>query len=643
LPQSISSSRRVILTDHPWLDLNIETEIFERAGIDFFAGPVEAPDAATVERMIVEVNPDAVITCWAKVNDNAVNSPAKLRVVARLGIGIDNIAVEAATKRGVWVTNVPDYCVQDVSDHAVALLLAHSRGIVRLDRAAKNGDWKPSEAVLQRAADLTVGIIGFGQIGRMTAKKLAPFGCLILAYSPSLVSTGDGVRVASLVEIQREADVIILHAPLTPASTHLVDRVFIAGCRKKPFIINVSRGPLIENEALLQGLSDGQLRGAALDVVESEPTPPLSILTHPAIIITPHVAFSSESSVSELRRRVCEEVVRVLDGEHPLHPCNSPIAPDVPLEGGVASDVRIVNGPGGPAVVKSALSRLRVKADWTADPKRSMTEVMALKTAAELLGKSAVPEVLWSDPTRHTFAMSLITPPFRNWKTSMLAGTVEQDVADRAGYQLATLHRKSAVRSDIRERFSDVSNFESLRVVPFFLRTAEKCADIGPAIVRAAEGMAERRSALVHGDYSPKNILTDGRDIVILDWEVAHWGDPRFDIAFCLSHLILKASRRGADRAALLRAADAFGASYRAIHGEMWDDHLPPLIGALLIARLDGYSPIDYLEDIDGPLIRTSAVSMLGNRQLPGSLTALLPSEIERTNSNDTLCSRSSR
>jgi 5-methylthioribose kinase len=148
---------------------------------------------------------------------------------------------------------------------------------------------------------------------------------------------------------------------------------------------------------------------------------------------------------------------------------------------------------------------------------------------------------------------------------------------------------------------------------------------LAPAILKVVEGLRTRRTALVHGDYSPKNILTNGSDIVILDWEVAHWGDPRFDIAFCLSHLLLKTFRRQADRAAFLRSAHGFSTAYRSEHGSVWDEHLSPLVGALIIARLDGTSPVEYLDSVDLAAVRGHAERLLSDHgSTPDPLDGLL-------------------
>lgn len=323
---------RILITDHPWPDLDLETTIASAAGFELIGGPIEAGDAAHIEKMIEQHDPIAIMTCWAQVSAAAIAKPTQLKIVARLGVGLDNIAIDAVTQRGAWVTNVPDYCVEEVSDHAIAMMLASARGIVAFDREAKQGMWNPSSARLNRVRNLTVGVIGYGHIGRATARKLAQgFNCRVLVNSPSLLRAHapgaeifKGIHVGSIEAIQAQADVIILHLPLTPNTHHMINDAFIAACVKKPLLINVSRGGLIDNAALVRALDAKQLAAAALDVVEGEPTPPLTAVGRDDVIVTPHIAFSSAASLAELRQRCTEDVVRVLRGEAPLHPCNKP-------------------------------------------------------------------------------------------------------------------------------------------------------------------------------------------------------------------------------------------------------------------------------------------------------------------------------
>jgi D-3-phosphoglycerate dehydrogenase / 2-oxoglutarate reductase len=323
---------KVLITDHPWPDVAIEQSICAQHGHELIAGPIEAMPQAAIEQFVIQHRPDAIMCCWATVSAAAIQSPPDLRVVARLGVGLDNIAIQAATERGAWVTNVPDYCVEEVSDHVVAMLLSHWRGIVRFDRESKLGRWNPASARLRRTRNMTVGVVGYGRIGAATTRKLAQgFGSRVLVTSPSLgrdhplgAEIAPQTFVASLEQIQLHADAIVLHLPLSSATQRLVNDAFLGACRRKPFLINVSRGGLVDNDALVRALDAGVLSGAALDVVEGEPAPPPSLIGRADVIVTPHIAFSSDASLEELRRRCTEDVMRVLRGEQPLHACNVP-------------------------------------------------------------------------------------------------------------------------------------------------------------------------------------------------------------------------------------------------------------------------------------------------------------------------------
>ncbi len=314
----------VVQTDFAWPDVEIESAVIEGAGHRLVAGPSEASPPDQIEALVAENDPEAIMTCWAEVSAAAIASPAKLSIVQRIGVGLDNIAVEAATARGAWVANVPDYCVEEVSDHAVAMIMGWLRGIVPYDREVKEGAWNPAAARLRRAANLTVGILGYGRIGRASGRKLAGVGLTVLAYDVAPQGDSGPAKMAELDELLTRSDIVLIHLPLTPETEHLVDAGFLARMREGSLLVNVSRGPVVDSAALIAALKDGPLAAAALDVVEGEPDPPRELVARPDIVVTPHVAFSSDASLAELRRRSAEEVVRVLAGEPPENPCNAP-------------------------------------------------------------------------------------------------------------------------------------------------------------------------------------------------------------------------------------------------------------------------------------------------------------------------------
>ncbi|MES2482648.1 MAG: C-terminal binding protein [Pseudomonadota bacterium] len=316
--------QKVLLTDHAWPDDSIERSVIEGAGFELFSGPANPAPVTEIDALCRQIKPDAILTCWAQVSSSAIEATANLKIVARLGVGLDNIAVATASERGIWVTNVPDYCVEEVSDHAVGMALAWTRGLVFFDRAVRQGHWEPSKAKLRRLSTLTCGIVGFGRIGRMTAKKLAGFGCRLMAYDPFPSAPTAGVEGVDLDTLFATSDIVIVHAPLNDKTHHLVNRERLGHMKQGGLLINVSRGGVVDSDAMVEALDLGILDAAAVDVLESEPLVPEGMIRHPRCIFTPHVAFSSDASLIDLRRRAAEEVVRVLKGEKPRNPVNKP-------------------------------------------------------------------------------------------------------------------------------------------------------------------------------------------------------------------------------------------------------------------------------------------------------------------------------
>ena len=313
----------VLQTDFAWPDVAIERAVIEAAGHKLVAGPAVPLSAAGIEALVREHDPAAIMTCWAQVSAAAIAAPRDLKIVQRIGVGLDNIAVAAASARGAWVANVPDYCIPEVADHAVALLLDWARGTVAFDADVKRGEWNPAKAKLRRVADLTVGIVGVGRIGAATAQRLAAFGCTVLGHSRAPKPTGS-VAFVAFDNLLARSDVVIIHAPLTDDTNRMFGAATLARMKRGAFLINVSRGQIVDNDALLAALVQGHQSGAGLDVIDGEPNPPRTLVERSDVIVTPHVAFSSDASLAELRRRAAEEVVRVLAGERPQFPCNSP-------------------------------------------------------------------------------------------------------------------------------------------------------------------------------------------------------------------------------------------------------------------------------------------------------------------------------
>ncbi|MHB8816353.1 MAG: C-terminal binding protein [Steroidobacteraceae bacterium] len=321
----MTSPPTVLLTDYAWTDTAIEARLIEGAGFRLATGPAKAASADVIAALVAEHQPAAIMTNWAPVSAAAIAASRALRIVARLGVGLDNIAVDEATRRGIWVTNVPDYCIEEVSDHAVAMVLDWARGLTHFDREVKSGRWEPASARLRRVRDLTCGIIGLGRTGRRTAEKLRGFGTRLLTHTRGVHTAAPiaGIEMTTLEDLLPRSDAVIVHLPLTPHTRHLLDRERIALMRPGAFLVNVSRGAVIDTPALIEALDGGRLAGAALDVLEHEPHVPPGLL-RPNVILTPHIAFSSDSSLRDLRRKASEEVVRVLRGERPRQARNAP-------------------------------------------------------------------------------------------------------------------------------------------------------------------------------------------------------------------------------------------------------------------------------------------------------------------------------
>jgi D-3-phosphoglycerate dehydrogenase len=314
------------MTDRAWPDDSVEREVIEAAGFRFVTGPPEAPSTLEVERAVTRHQPAAVMTCWAQVSATAMTLSTPLQLVARMGVGLDNIAVDYATGHGILVTNVPDYCVEEVSDHAVGFALAWTRGLIHFEREVRAGRWDPSSAKLRRLSALTCGVVGFGRIGRRTATKLRALGATVVASEPFPPADTEGIKVVPLPDLLVASDIVIIHAPLTETTRHLIGEPELALMPPGGLLINVSRGPLVDTDAVIAALNSGHLGAAGLDVLQSEPEVPAGLLAHPNAMITPHVAFSSDVAVEQLRRTAAEEVVRVLSGQPPRYACNRPAA-----------------------------------------------------------------------------------------------------------------------------------------------------------------------------------------------------------------------------------------------------------------------------------------------------------------------------
>ncbi|HEU4484436.1 MAG TPA: phosphotransferase [Povalibacter sp.] len=282
------------------------------------------------------------------------------------------------------------------------------------------------------------------------------------------------------------------------------------------------------------------------------------------------------------------------------------------LPGGVSCEVVLERDASGrEIVVKQPLARLKVAADWRSDPGRWNVEVAALRAMRELLDPGAVPRVLWEDPANHRFAMERIDPALRNWRDELNERRVDPATADRVGEWLGQLHRRSASRPDLAQAFASREYFMQLRIEPFFRRIAQRNPQIDPAVRTVIDAMLAPGRALIHGDFSPKNMLVRGSQVVVLDCETAHWGDPRFDVAFCLMHLTLDALHKPPSEPFVAAARTFLDAYVREAGDADLDALLVMTTGCLVLARLEGDSPIDFREQLDLAAVKQLALDWI--------------------------------
>ncbi|UNK70443.1 aminoglycoside phosphotransferase family protein [Microbacterium sp. H1-D42] len=287
----------------------------------------------------------------------------------------------------------------------------------------------------------------------------------------------------------------------------------------------------------------------------------------------------------------------------------------VPLTGGVSSDIRLVRIGGRTVVLKRALAQLKVDAEWSAPIERGEAEARWLRYAATVV-PDAVPKVLATDDASYAIALEYLAPEqYPNWKTQLLAGDVDAGTAAAVGRMLGRIHSASAAASDLAADFANDDLFESLRIEPYLRRTADAVPEATDAIEEVIALLQSNRRALVHGDVSPKNILIGAASPVLLDAECATWGDPAFDVAFCLNHLVLKAVHLPELAAQFEFAADALRAAY--LEQVDWepgsdiDARIDRILPALQLARVAGASPVEYLDRRARATVRQRALAAL--------------------------------
>jgi D-3-phosphoglycerate dehydrogenase len=316
---------KVLLTDYAWTDLEIERQTLAGIGAELVVAPAKDPASLAAAAR----DACAIMTNWAKVTREVIDAAPQLRIIARLGIGLDNIDVAHATERKIAVTNVPDYCLIEVAEHALALLLSLARKIAFYHHETKSARYDLAAGPrLARIEGQTLGIVGLGHIGRRLAAKAAALGLKVVATSRSAGADSAGVRIVSLDELLRTSDYVSLHLPLVAETRHLIGARQLQLMKPTAYLINTARGGLIDQTALSAALAAGELAGAGLDVQDPEP-PDLSLppWNDPRVVVTPHAAFVSRESLENLRTRAARQVAQFLTGEQPENVVNGVTRP----------------------------------------------------------------------------------------------------------------------------------------------------------------------------------------------------------------------------------------------------------------------------------------------------------------------------
>jgi len=314
--------RVVAVTDSVFPSLEPAKAVLSKIGGELRLAPEPTPEGI----LSVARDADAVLTTYAKVTAEMISQMTRCRVISRFGIGVDNVDIPVATSKGIVVTKVPDYCLDEVSDHAMALLLALIRKIPFANTRTQSGNWEMKAVVpIHRLRGTVLGLVAFGQIPQLVTPKAQAFGMQVITYDPYVsdeVLKRANVRRVELDELIRTSDYISLHCPLTPETKHLFSSGAFQKMKRSAYLVNTARGPVIDEAALAQALDQKLIAGAALDVMENEPPGTSPLFGRDNIIVTPHTSFYSEESLVDLQTKAAEEVVRVLSGQAPRNPVN---------------------------------------------------------------------------------------------------------------------------------------------------------------------------------------------------------------------------------------------------------------------------------------------------------------------------------
>ncbi len=317
---------RALVLTHVFPDLTPERAVLEPHGIDVIDGALLGPEARLREAAAC----DALLVQDTPIDAAFIGRLSRCRVLGLYGAGVDNADVGAARRQGLAVVHVPDYGTEEVADHALCLLLACARGLAPLGAAMRAGAWDYGAAArpLHRLRGRTLGIVGLGRIGRRLAAKGRALELRILGTDPAVgpaEAAAADIDWRPLADLLAESDFVSLHAPLVRATEGLIGSAELARFKPGAYLINVARGGLVDEAALLEALDGGRLSGAGLDVLALEPAPAdHPLIRHPRVVMTPHSAWYSEEAMRDLQRLLAEDVLRVLRGTAPRCPVAGP-------------------------------------------------------------------------------------------------------------------------------------------------------------------------------------------------------------------------------------------------------------------------------------------------------------------------------
>jgi D-3-phosphoglycerate dehydrogenase len=311
---------KVVLTDYVWESLDVEKKTLGDLA-ELVALKTKKPE----EFIEAAADCDALLNTYAgPITAEVMAKMPKCRIIARYGIGVDTIDLEAATKAGIIVTNNPTYCIEEVAEHTLALILACARKVALYDRLVRAGRWEvPPGKPMFRLAGRTLGLVGFGNIARQVAKRAAAFDMRVLFADPFVEASAPEATKVELEALLRESDFVSVHPPLTPVTRGMIGDEALAKMKPTAFLVNCARGPVVDTAALVRALDAKKIAGCALDTIDPEPLPDAHALRgRDNVIATPHVAWYSEQALVGLQAGAPAEVRRVLSGEWPVNVVN---------------------------------------------------------------------------------------------------------------------------------------------------------------------------------------------------------------------------------------------------------------------------------------------------------------------------------